>query len=43
MKKVIHIIIGLNVGGAELMLRRLVLNSQLRGDFKHEVISLTDV
>lgn len=41
--KIVHIIIGLNVGGAELMLKRLVLNSQANGKFKHEVISLTDL
>ena len=43
MKKVVHVIIGLNVGGAELMLKRLVLNSQQKGNFHHEVISLTDL
>lgn len=43
MKKVVHIIIGLNVGGAELMLKRLVLHSQKKGNFHHEVISLTDL
>lgn len=43
MKKVVHIIIGLNVGGAELMLKRLVLYSQKKGNFHHEVISLTDL
>ncbi|WP_046206134.1 glycosyltransferase family 4 protein [Acinetobacter radioresistens] len=42
-KKIVHIIIGLNVGGAELMLKRLVLHSQIKGQFKHEVISLTDL
>lgn len=41
--KIVHIIIGLNVGGAELMLKRLVLNSQAKGEFKHEVVSLTDL
>lgn len=41
--KIVHIIIGLNVGGAELMLKRLVLNSQTKGEFKHEVVSLTDL
>uniref|UniRef100_A5WBZ9 Glycosyl transferase, group 1 n=1 Tax=Psychrobacter sp. (strain PRwf-1) TaxID=349106 RepID=A5WBZ9_PSYWF len=40
--KIVHIIIGLNVGGAELVLRRLVLSSQSRKNFQHEVISLTD-
>lgn len=42
-KKIVHIIIGLNVGGAELMLKRLVLHSQKKGNFHHEVISLTDL
>lgn len=41
MKKIVHVIIGLNVGGAELMLKRLVLYSQHKGQFHHEVISLT--
>ena len=40
-KRVVHIIIGLNVGGAELMLKRLVLHSQKTGQFEHSVISLT--
>lgn len=39
--KVIHIIIGLNVGGAELMLKRLVLSSQ--STVEHVVISLTTI
>lgn len=43
MKKIVHIIIGLNVGGAELMLKRLILHSQQTGQFHHEVISLTDL
>lgn len=42
-KKILHIIIGLNVGGAELMLQRLVLNSSKKGGFEHCVISLTDL
>lgn len=41
--KIVHIIIGLNVGGAELMLQRLVLNSTKKGKFNHYVISLTDL
>jgi glycosyltransferase involved in cell wall biosynthesis len=40
---IVHIIIGLNVGGAELMLKRLVLQSQKKGEYQHEVISLTDL
>lgn len=42
-KKIVHIIIGLNIGGAELMLKRLVLHSQEKGKFHHEVISLSDL
>lgn len=42
-KKIAHIIIGLNVGGAELMLQRLVLNSSKKDQFEHCVISLTDL
>ncbi|MBE0407090.1 glycosyltransferase [Psychrobacter sp. AOP22-C1-22] len=41
--KIVHVIIGLNVGGAELMLKRLVLNSSQKGEFEHVVISLTDL
>lgn len=41
--KVVHIIIALNIGGAELMLKRLVLNSQKQGQFDHSVIALTDI
>lgn len=40
---VVHVIIGLNVGGAELMLKRLVLNSKNKGAIRHNVISLTDL
>lgn len=43
MRKIVHIIIGLNVGGAELMLKRLVLNSKSLDGYKHEIISLTDL
>ncbi|MGM8909330.1 glycosyltransferase family 4 protein [Psychrobacter sp. 1U1] len=42
-KKITHVIIGLNVGGAELMLKRLILHSQKTGQFQHSVISLTDI
>lgn len=42
-KKVVHIIIGLNVGGAELMLERLVINSNKSNKFSHSIISLTDL
>lgn len=43
MKKIVHIIIGLNVGGAELMLKRLVLHSHQKKQFEHIVITLTDL
>ncbi|WP_227670375.1 glycosyltransferase family 4 protein [Psychrobacter maritimus] len=43
MKKIVHIIIGLNVGGAELMLKRLVLHSHQKEQFEHIVITLTDL
>lgn len=38
--KIVHIIIGLNVGGAELMLKRLVENSN--DELNNIIISLTD-
>ncbi|EOX3829455.1 glycosyltransferase family 4 protein [Vibrio alginolyticus] len=38
--KVVHVIIGLRVGGAELMLKRLVEHSG--GNIEHVIISLTD-
>lgn len=44
MKKVTHIIIGLEVGGAELMLKRLVTHSNRQSSkFEHTVISLTNL
>lgn len=36
-------IVGLNVGGAERALQRLVVQSSRRATFTHEVVSLTDV
>lgn len=42
-KNIVHVIIGLNVGGAELMLQRLVINSNEKNKFEHSVISLTDL
>lgn len=42
-KKIVHIIIGLNTGGAELMLERLVINSNKGNEFEHYIISLTDI
>lgn len=41
--KIVHVIIGLGVGGAELMLKRLILHSNKSEQFEHIVISLTDV
>lgn len=40
--KVIHIIIGLNVGGAELMLKRLIESHRAQPSIEHIVVSLTD-
>ena len=41
--RVLHIIIGLNVGGAELMLKRLVESHHGNPNYRHSVISLTTV
>ncbi|WP_417315522.1 glycosyltransferase family 4 protein [Cycloclasticus pugetii] len=40
---VTHIIIGLNVGGAESMLKRLIESHGRQPDIEHAVISLTDL
>lgn len=40
--RIIHVIVGLNVGGAELMLSRLVLSSKLESGVQHVVVSLTE-
>ena len=40
--KIVHIITGLNTGGAEVMLRELLRHSK-SASFQHEVISLTDI
>jgi hypothetical protein len=40
--KVVHVIIGLNVGGAELMLKRLIESHLEQSGIEHSVISLTD-
>ena len=42
-KRIVHVIIGLNVGGAELMLKRLVMHSSYKNKFEHIVVSLTDI
>lgn len=41
--KVLHVIVGLNVGGAELMLKRLVESQIQLPGYEHGVISLTDL
>ena len=42
--RVVHIIVGLSVGGAELMLRRLIeTQREKRSDVEQQVISLTNV
>jgi len=41
--KVVHVIIGLNVGGAELMLKRLIESCREQPSIEHSVISLTDL
>lgn len=41
--KIVHIIMSLNIGGAELMLKRLVLHSHKKEQFEHIVITLTDL
>lgn len=41
MKKIVHIIIGLNTGGAELMLKKLI--DATYQDFDYTVVSLTDL
>ncbi len=41
--KVTHVIVGLNVGGAELMLKRLVKELNKKNSIQHSVISLTDL
>jgi glycosyltransferase involved in cell wall biosynthesis len=41
--KVLHIIIGLDVGGAELMLKRLIESHRFNNIFQHTVISLTNI
>jgi len=41
--KIWHIIVGLNVGGAELMLKRLIESHEDNTEYQHLVISLTDV
>lgn len=40
--KVVHVVIGLDVGGAELMLKRLIESHREQPGIEHSVISLTD-
>ena len=40
---VVHVIIGLNIGGAELTLKRLIDSHRVQPDIEHRVISLTDM
>ena len=40
--KVLHIIIGLNIGGAEIMLKRLIESQTSKFKIHHIVVSLTD-
>jgi Glycosyltransferase Family 4 len=41
--KVLHIIVGLETGGAELMLQRLITHQDIKSITTHEVISLTQI
>jgi glycosyltransferase involved in cell wall biosynthesis len=41
--EILHIIVGLRVGGAELMLKRLIESHQDEPNYRHSVISLTDL
>lgn len=41
--KIIHVVIGLGIGGAELMLKRLVEGLNGQDGMQHSVISLTDL
>ena len=41
--KIVHIIIGLNIGGAELSLKRLIDTQHKNNNFENTVVSLTDI
>jgi glycosyltransferase involved in cell wall biosynthesis len=41
--QIYHIIIGLDIGGAELMLKRLIESHRGNANYQHTVISLTDI
>ena len=41
--KITHVIIGLELGGAELMLKRLVESQLVYPEYKQSIVSLTSV
>jgi glycosyltransferase involved in cell wall biosynthesis len=41
--KILHVIVGLDAGGAELVLRRLIESHRGSLEFQHSVVSLTDL
>ncbi|MFT8277264.1 glycosyltransferase [Kerstersia gyiorum] len=41
--KVVHVIVGLNVGGAEMMLKKIIMHTPSKENVEHIVVSLTDV
>lgn len=43
MTKVLHVIVDTDVGGAELMLRRLILHPKSSSEISHTVVSLTSI
>jgi glycosyltransferase involved in cell wall biosynthesis len=40
---ILHVIVGLNVGGAEMMLKRLVASHSEASSYRHTVVSLTNM
>jgi hypothetical protein len=41
--KILHVIVGLDAGGAEHVLRRLIESHRGSLEFQHSVVSLTDI
>lgn len=41
--KILHVIVGLDVGGAEMMLKRLIESHRRQHKYIHRVVSLTDI
>jgi len=41
--KIVHVIIGLDIGGAELTLKRLIESHRANANYQHTVISLTNI